>query len=91
MTYVINYLEVNNMPGRDRTGPIGAGPMTGRGLGFCTGTGLGMGLGLGCRRGFGRGFNVSRTSPKTQKEILQEQKNLLESRLKIIDEQLENM
>ena len=54
MTYVINYLEVNNMPGRDRTGPIGAGPMTGRGLGFCTGTGLGMGLGLGCRRGFRR-------------------------------------
>lgn len=25
------------MPGGDRTGPIGAGPMTGRGAGFCTG------------------------------------------------------
>jgi hypothetical protein len=23
------------MPGRDRTGPVGAGPRTGRGLGYC--------------------------------------------------------
>lgn len=53
------------MPRRDGTGPMGAGSMTGRGLGLCTGAnvvkygaGLGMGLGLGlaCRRGFGRGF-----------------------------------
>ena len=53
------------MPRRDGTGPMGAGSMTGRGLGLCTGAnavkygaGLGMGLGLGlaCRRCFGRGF-----------------------------------
>lgn len=25
------------MPGGDRTGPIGAGPMTGRGAGYCSG------------------------------------------------------
>ncbi|MCK9273686.1 MAG: DUF5320 domain-containing protein [Syntrophales bacterium] len=25
------------MPGRDRTGPFGAGSMTGRGMGFCAG------------------------------------------------------
>ena len=25
------------MPGGDRTGPLGMGPMTGRGLGYCTG------------------------------------------------------
>jgi Family of unknown function (DUF5320) len=25
------------MPGRDRTGPLGAGPRTGRGLGYCSG------------------------------------------------------
>jgi len=25
------------MPGGDRTGPIGAGPMTGRGAGYCAG------------------------------------------------------
>ena len=53
------------MPRRDGTGPMGAGSMTGRGFGLCTGAnavkygaGLGMGLGLGlaCRRGFGRGL-----------------------------------
>jgi hypothetical protein len=53
------------MPGRDGTGPMGAGAMSGRGLGPCTGVnrtaygagfgaGPGAGLGFGCRRGFGR-------------------------------------
>ncbi|MCP5514514.1 MAG: DUF5320 domain-containing protein [Spirochaetales bacterium] len=28
------------MPRGDRTGPAGAGPMTGRGAGFCAGTGV---------------------------------------------------
>jgi len=37
------------MPFGDRTGPLGQGPMTGRGLGLCGG-------GIGFRRGwFGRG------------------------------------
>lgn len=48
------------MPGRDGTGPLGAGPMTGRGAGFCAGFNMpgyanqvpGRGF-LG--RGFGRG------------------------------------
>lgn len=35
------------MPNRDGTGPLGQGPLTGRGLGPC---------GRGLRRGFGRGF-----------------------------------
>jgi len=104
MTYVINYLEVNGMPGRDGTGPIGAGPMTGRGLGFCTGAnaarygtgrGLGLGLGLACRRGFGRwfsrGFAIDEAIPKTQKELLQKQKAILEKRLEAIDKQLEDL
>lgn len=38
------------MPGQDRTGPLGQGPLTGRGLGLCGG-----GRGIGFRRGFGRG------------------------------------
>ena len=78
------------MPRRDGTGPIGAGAATGRGLGLCTGVnaaGYGAGFGFGCRRGFG----IIQTSQKTQKEMLQEQKNLLETRLKIIDNQLENI
>ena len=52
------------MPGGDRTGPLGRGPMTGRALGYCTGysvpgyanPGLGRGFGRGWGRGFGRGF-----------------------------------
>ncbi len=90
------------MPRRDGTGPMGAKSMTGRGLGPCTGdsavtyaTGLGMGLGLACRRGFGRGFGrgsaVNQTSSKIRKELLQEQKAMLQDRLEVIDRQLENL
>jgi hypothetical protein len=93
---------VNFMPRRDGTGPMGAGTMIGRGLGLCTGanavrygTGFRMGLGLACRRGFGggfgRGFAVNETSPKTQKELLQEQKAILQNRIEVIDKQLENL
>lgn len=52
------------MPGGDRTGPLGAGPRTGRGAGFCAGYetagfdnpvgGRGFGVGRG-RFGGGRG------------------------------------
>ncbi len=49
------------MPGLDGTGPMGAGPMTGRGLGYCNPAGVSYGwprLGLGLGRGFrgGLGF-----------------------------------
>jgi len=52
------------MPGFDRTGPAGAGPMTGRQLGRCTGNvtdvpGRGYGYG-GFRRGFRGGFGRGR-------------------------------
>ena len=48
------------MPGDDRTGPMGQGPMTGRGAGYCSGASMpgfanpvpGRGFGRG---GFGRG------------------------------------
>jgi len=49
------------MPRGDRTGPMGLGPMTGRGLGYCAGynapgymhPGPGLGLGMGWGRGRG--------------------------------------
>ncbi len=54
------------MPRGDRTGPEGAGPMTGRGLGHCAGyetpgymnadSGYGRGAGHGYGRRVGRGF-----------------------------------
>ncbi|HBL84519.1 MAG: hypothetical protein A2Y17_01075 [Clostridiales bacterium GWF2_38_85] len=56
------------MPRRDRTGPLGLGEKTGRGMGFCTATdknktaeplrnsrSFGLGLGFDLGRGFGRG------------------------------------
>ena len=52
------------MPGGDRTGPLGAGQVTGRGAGLCTGydvpgylnpVGRGFGRGAGYMRGFGGG------------------------------------
>jgi hypothetical protein len=96
------------MPRRDGTGPMGAGPMTGRGLGACTGVNaarygaglaMGIGLGLACRRGFrggfgrgfGRGFVADQTSQKTDKELLEEQKTVLQARLEAIEKQLESL
>ena len=58
------------MPGLDRNGPMGAGPMTGGRRGICGRSGstadvsayggFGNGRGLGLRRGAGRGFGQGR-------------------------------
>lgn len=76
------------MPGRDGTGPLGQGAMTGRGLGVCAheirplyGRGLGLGCGLNCRRVFNPVYADS-------KEALTEQKAVLEARLEAINKQL---
>lgn len=92
------------MPGRNGTGPMGAGAMTGRGLGPCAGTGslakgaglgLGLGLGMACRRGFGRGFRRlfvdNEMSAEDCKGLLQLQKDALKNRLADIDRQLESL
>jgi hypothetical protein len=54
------------MPGGDRTGPMGMGPMTGRAGGYCAGFGApgytnpgpgwGRGMAWGRGRGWGRGY-----------------------------------
>ena len=41
------------MPGGDGTGPLGQGPMTGRGMGWCGHRGDARGLGRGRGRGAG--------------------------------------
>ncbi|MFC1714095.1 DUF5320 domain-containing protein [Candidatus Poribacteria bacterium] len=54
------------MPRGDKTGPEGAGPMTGRGMGSCSGSGTpgsvkqGTGRGAGRRSGSGRGRRSGR-------------------------------
>ena len=90
------------MSGRDGTGPTGAGTMTGRGMGSCAGgvpgdgAGRGLGLGLGRRHGFGceRGIGrkpgpMSLTGDVSRKELLARQKQALESRLEVVNKQLE--
>ncbi len=92
--------EVTEMPGRDGTGPAGAGALTGRGLGPCAGTrmfargagcGFGAGMGLAQRRGFRGGFCRDCTFERmSEKEMLLDQKNRLQRRLNAIEKQLGN-
>ena len=43
------------MPGGDRTGPLGQGPITGRGAGYCRGYGMAGSANLGRSGGWGAG------------------------------------
>ena len=81
---------------RDGTGPMGQGPMTGRGMGPCAGgarlmggRGMGRGNGIGRGRGFGMGMGfVPPVYAAPTKERLQSEKAMLEAELKAINEQL---
>lgn len=66
------------MPRFDKTGPLGFGPRTGRGLGPC-----GQGRGFGKLWRFG-----SEISTEEEKNILEEEKKILEEELKAIEERL---
>ena len=72
------------MPGRDRTGPVGQGPLTGKGMGICGG-------GRYIRYGRGYGYRQSTYFNKTDQELLLEEKAYLEKRLNEIVEFLENL
>jgi len=84
------------MPRRDGTGPLGQGPMTGRGMGFCIKeitSGIDAWAGFGCRRGFRRrlrGCDYSVNIPdETKKSLLQKERDALQKRLENIDKQIE--
>jgi len=82
------------MPGFDGAGPLGRGPLTGRGLGPC-------GRGSGFRRGFGReigrryypypAVQQITLTKEEQKKILEEEKRDLELELKTIQEKLKEL
>lgn len=81
------------MPGRDGSGPTGRGAMTGRGLGYCTGStrygyGRPRGLGLGYGRGYRR-FAVEPMEPRLEKELMEEEKELLQRRIEILSKRLD--
>ncbi len=88
------------MPGRDGTGPMGYGTLTGRGFGGCLGakavpygTGFGLGLrrGFGCMHGFGRPLTDDQAAAPTRRELLTEQKRKLELSLEAVNKSLENL
>jgi len=75
------------MPRRNGTGPMGNGPMTGRGMGYCrggagVGYGYGMGRGAGFGRGLGWGMYVAPISLTERKRMLEEELKQLEAQMK---------
>ncbi len=61
------------MPGFDGTGPLGRGPMTGRGLGRC--------------RGFGRRIPFRMMSKEEEVKLLKEELEEINKRLKELGEE----
>ena len=86
------------MPRLDRTGPQGAGPETGRRMGYCfPGSGYGS-----IRRGWGRGFGMGmgmgfpgffydRMSPQDEKQALSEELKYLREEIKEIEKRLDEV
>ncbi len=80
-----------NMPMRDRTGPRGLGPATGRGMGPCGG---GQSFGQGYRQfGFGLGYGSgygyrTRFTKNEEKDMLAEEKKELEAELEAVKERI---
>lgn len=119
------------MPRGDATGPMGMGPMTGRGAGYCAGFGVpgymnkipGRGFGMGFRRGAGFGGRGGRgggfgyrnrffatgvpgwlastggifsvpypeTAPDMEKQLLNNQAEILQKELNAIKKRLEEL
>lgn len=73
------------MPGRDGSGPMGMGAMTGRRMGLCVGSGLGV-RGMGRGRGWLAGYPFQGASPATEDE-----QNYLKSRADILQAELESI
>ncbi len=79
------------MPGYDGTGPLGKGPMTGRGFGPC-------GLGLGWRKRFGAGRGLGRyfdwnwpATREDQEKALAEYKKALEEEMEDVEKELADL
>ena len=81
------------MPAMDQTGPLGQGPLTGRGLGPC-GTGFRRGFGKCMGRGLRRFAMVPQRVELTQaneKKILQEELKEIELEKKEIEKRLKEI
>lgn len=85
------------MPRMDGTGPMGMGPMTGRGLGPC---GAGMRRGYGRGRGYGYAMSMgvcpwygpmARPTASEEKEILKDQVAILKENLEATEKRLSEL
>ncbi|MDD4988786.1 MAG: DUF5320 domain-containing protein [Candidatus Izemoplasmatales bacterium] len=90
------------MPARNQTGPTGYGPMTGRGMGFCTGVNApyprygNVAWGYGRRMGFGRRmgngpffYGAMPIQYLSSMDSLAAEKEMLKQRLDSIEKELE--
>ena len=74
------------MPQGDRTGPNGQGPMTGRRMGFCSGSNTPGCMNSGFGRGLGRGRGFGRQQAFMQPQVITEsqEKEMLKQELEAI-------
>ncbi|MBP2071479.1 MULTISPECIES: DUF5320 domain-containing protein [Thermoanaerobacterium] len=89
------------MPRGDGTGPMGYGPMSGRGMGFCAGynvPGCMNGHGFGMHRGYRHMFYATGVpgyarfgNAKDEKSYLKAQAQYLEDQLKYIKDRLNDL
>ena len=89
------------MPGRDRTGPSGFGPMTGRRMGFCadndnqyfSNRGLGYQRnnrgGFGYGRGYGLGYRYGNMNIENNPSV--SDKTIIENDIRILKDQLSSL
>lgn len=74
------------MPGRNGTGPVGAGAGTGRGMGPCgRGQGFNRGAETGFRRGAGANVNLENMPPEDELVIRETQVKRLKRQLKEVE------
>ncbi len=84
------------MPWRDRTGPMGQGPMTGRGMGPCESGFRGRGFGRGLRaRQFMRepvpAYAPVRYSKEDEGQMLKEEIEILKKEREALEQDLKEM
>ncbi|MCB2196913.1 MAG: DUF5320 domain-containing protein [Bacteroidetes bacterium] len=89
------------MPGGDRTGPNGQGPLTGRRMGYCTanpdfpanfrGLGMGRGMRAGFGRGFRHGFTPAETENYSQKANLKAELEKLKAQMEFLENELKKL
>ncbi len=87
------------MPRGDGTGPMGQGPMTGRGTGRCAGNNVGgygfgrqrFGRGLGFGFGMGNSFNQSENAEASEKNWIENVINALKNQLSALEKRKKDL